>query len=319
MLRYLGARSATAAITLVIVSVLVFLILRVVPGDVATLILQGPDGAGGADPAQVAQLNKDLGLDRPLVVQYLDWAREIAVLDLGRSLWSKSPISHELASRIPLTVELALLATGLTTLIGVPLGVISALRPGGVLDSFTRLFTAIGLSVPNFWLGTVLIIILLHVLNWTPPLGYEQPWTSPLKNLQQMILPAVALSLQYSCVITRMMRSSLIDVLSEDYIRTATAKGLGRNSVVIRHALRNAALPVFTLLSLQVGHLLGGTVVLETVFNLPGVGRYMVESISHRDYPVIQSLIFLFAVVFITINILTDAAYGLFDPRTRVQ
>jgi peptide/nickel transport system permease protein len=319
MTTYLAQRLLSGLASLLLVSILVFAMLRIVPGDVATLILQGPDGAGAASPEDVARVTSDLGLDRPLPVQYLDWAGHVMRFDLGQSLWTKTGVGSELANRLPLTLELTLLALVFTVALGVPMGVAAAIHPRGWFDNVIQLISSVGLSMPGFWLGTVMIILLLELFNWTPPLGYEAPWSDLGKNLQQVVLPAIALAVHNSCVIARVTRSEVIDVLNEDYIRTARSKGLSAFRVIVRHALRNAALPILTVLSLQFGHMLGGTVVIETVFNLPGVGRYVVESINHRDYVAVQSLVFLFALSFIVVNMITDLAYGVIDPRIRVR
>jgi peptide/nickel transport system permease protein len=299
------------------VSLVVFFIMRMVPGDVATMILMGPTGDVGARQEDIAALREKLGLDRPLAIQYLSWVGGLLTLDLGESLWSGRPIFEEVLERFPLTLELAALSIIISGFIALLTGVLSAVRQNTWVDYLFRAVSIAGLSVPNFWLGTMAILILSRYFLWSPPLGYTAFTDDPLINLQQMIWPAIILGYSLAAVTSRMTRSSLLEVLREDYIRTAWAKGLSERVIVLRHAFRNALLPVLTLSAIQLGTLLGGTVIMETIFTLPGIGRYLVDSIFHRDYPVTQTIITIMAVKFVFINLIVDLLYGLIDPRIR--
>jgi peptide/nickel transport system permease protein len=299
------------------VSLVVFFIMRMVPGDVATMILMGPTGDVGARQEDIAALREKLGLDRPLALQYLSWVGGLLTLDVGDSLWSGKPIFEEVIERFPLTLELAALSILISVVIALGTGIFSAVRQDTWIDYVFRAVSIAGLSVPNFWLGTMVILILSRYFFWSPPLGYTAFFDDPLTNLQQMIWPAVILGYSLAAVTSRMTRSSLLEVLREDYIRTAWAKGLPERIIVMRHAFRNALLPVLTLSAIQLGTLLGGTVIMETIFTLPGIGRYLVDSIFHRDYPVTQTIITIMAVKFVFINLIVDLLYGLIDPRIR--
>jgi peptide/nickel transport system permease protein len=318
MAQYIIRRLVVLVPTLVLVSLIIFGLMRILPGDVATMILMGPNGdSGAARPEDVAKIKAELGLDRPLPVQYADWIKGVVTLDVGQSLWSKEPVFKEIGRRLPLTVELAVLATVVSLVVAIPTGVIAAVRQGTWMDYASRVFAIAGLSLPNFWVGTLIILFLVYYFNWTPPLGYVGLTADPWKNFQQMIWPAVALGYYQAALTSRMTRSSLLEVMREDYVRTARAKGLRERAIISRHALRNSLLPVITVIAFQLGYVLGGTVILETVFNLPGVGRYLVDAISHRDYPVVQTLVLIFAVTFALINLLTDILYTRLDPRIR--
>lgn len=317
MVRYVVQRLFFLIPTVVFVSVIIFFLMNILPGDVAQMILIGPGGEGAAKAEDIAKIKAELGLDRPLPVQYADWMLGVVRLDVGRSLWSHEPVFGELAKRFPLSLELALMSTTIALLIAIPSGVIAAVKQGTWMDYSARIFSVIGLSMPNFWVGTLIILLLVYRFGWTPPLGYVGLIDDPWKNFQQLIWPALALGYGQAAIISRMMRSSLLEVMREDYVRTARAKGLDFWAVIVRHAIRNALLPVVTLASIQFGYILGGTVVMESVFSLPGVGRYLLDAIAHRDYPVVQTLVLLFAMIFVLINLLTDIAYTKLDPRIR--
>jgi len=302
---------------LVGVSLLVFIIMRMVPGDVATMILMGPSGELGARQEDIAALRHKLGLDRPLPIQYLSWMQGMLTLNVGESLWSGKPVFEEVLERLPLTLELALLSVLISACIALSTGVLSAIRQDTWVDYVFRAVSIAGLSVPNFWMGTLVILILSRYFFWSPPLGYVHVYEDPLTNLQQLIWPALVLGYSLAAVTSRMTRSSMLEVLREDYVRTAWAKGLTEPAVVMRHAFRNALLPVLTLSAIQLGTLIGGTVIMETIFTLPGIGRYLVDSIFHRDYPVTQTIITIMAVKFVFINLIVDLLYGLIDPRIR--
>jgi peptide/nickel transport system permease protein len=317
MHRYVIRRLLMMVPILIGVSLVVFIIMRMVPGDVATMILMGPTGDMGARQADIEALRQQLGLDKPFIVQYLTWIKGMLTLNVGDSLWSGRPVFEEVIERFPLTLELAALSILISAFIAVLTGVLSAVRQDTWVDYLFRAVSIAGLSVPNFWLGTMVILILSRYFFWSPPLGYTHFLDDPLTNLQQMIWPALILGYSLAAVTSRMTRSSLLEVLREDYIRTAWSKGLSEKVIVMRHAFRTALLPVLTLSAIQLGTLLGGTVIMETIFTLPGIGRYLVDSVFHRDYPVAQTIITIMAVKFVFINLIVDLLYGLIDPRIR--
>lgn len=301
------------------ISIIVFLIMRLLPGDVAAMILMGggEDSTSGVSAEAVAELREQLGLNAPLWKQYIDWMWGIVRLDAGVSLWTQKPVFDEILARLPLTLELAVMGLVLSLAIAIPVGVISALKQNSWVDYLFRSFSIMGLALPNFWLATMLILGLTVFFNWTPPLGYVGLTQDPWKNMQQLFLPAIVIGYSNAAVIARMTRSAMLEVLREDYVRTAWAKGLNLRSILSVHALRNAMLPILTLAAIELGHLLSGTVVMETIFTLPGIGRYLIDAIFHRDYPVVQAIILLMGVLFVTLNLLVDILYGVLDPRIR--
>lgn len=304
--------------TLLLVSWMIFWLMRVLPGDVATLILIGPEGTGQPTPAEVAALKEQLGLNQSLPVQWLDWMVGMFMLDVGPSLWSGEPVFKELFRRLPLTIELGVMATTTSLLIAIPMGIIAAVKRGSWMDYASRMFVLGGLSIPSFWVGVLIILALVTWFGWTPPLGYMGFTENPVVNFQQLIWPALALGYIQAALVARLMRSSLLEVMREDYIRTARAKGVRDRNVVIKHALKNSMLPVITVIGIGLANIIGGTVIVETIFNLPGVGRFMVDAINHRDYPVVQTLTFIFAFIFAVANLSVDLAYGVLDPRIRL-
>lgn len=303
------------------ISLVVFVIMRMMPGDVAAMILMGGDeeGSTGVDAAALQALRDQLGLDAPLHRQYLSWVWGMLTLDAGDSLWSGRPVFEEILDRAPLTLELALLALSVSLVIAIPIGILSALKQDTWIDYLFRAVSISGLALPSFWIGTLVILGLTVWFRWTPPLGYvsfaQDPWT----NIQQLFWPALVIGYSNAAIIARMTRSAMLEVLREDYVRTAWAKGLSLRAILSVHAFRNALLPVITLASIEFGNLLGGTVVMETIFTLPGMGRYLVDAIFHRDYPVVQTIIVLMGVLFVLINLVTDLLYGFFDPRIRYE
>ena len=316
MSRYIAGRLLALAPTLLGVSLIVFAIMRWLPGDV-TLIALG--GGQGVSEAQLAEYRTQLGLDRPRVQQYIDWVSDLLRLDLGRSLLTKEPIRDELAQRLPVTFELALGAVLVSNLLALPIGVLSAVYQDRLPDYCFRLFSIAGLALPLFWIQSLVRnLILPKYFGWLPPPGYADPWEDLGKNLQQMWLPVLLLGYAQSAIVSRLTRSTMLDVLREDYIRTAWAKGLRGRSVVIRHAVRNALLPVLTLAAIQLGALLGGAAITEFVFGLPGVGRYVVDSIRNRDYPIVQAVVMLVATIYVLLNLVVDLLYGWIDPRVRL-
>jgi peptide/nickel transport system permease protein len=316
MREYLVRRLLIAVPVLLAVSIIIFLIMHVAPGDAARMMLSGSTGESAPDEATVAKLRAQLGLDRPYLVQYVDFMVGLVRFDPGTSLWSGLPITEELAQRAPITLELAVLAALISWLIAIPTGVLSAVRQDTWVDYVFRVVSVAGLAVPVFWLGTLVVLALSTWFRWTPPLGYVG-LTDPGRNVQQFIWPALVLGYSGAAVLSRMTRSAMLEVLREDYVQTARSKGLRERLVVGRHALKNALLPVITLSGIQLGHLLGGAVISESIFALPGVGRFLVDGIFHRDYPVVQTIVVLLAVVFVLLNLLVDVLYAWLDPRIR--
>ena len=315
---YLLKRLLLIVPTLLGVASLVFVIMRVIPGDVALLILGG-DQAGRIDPAQLAAMHRQLGLDQPILVQFGHWLWGVLHFDFGNSLWTGRPVVEELLGRLPLSLELALLATFVSVLLAIPLGMLAAARQDTWVDYLVRVISIGGLAIPSFWVGILIILFLVIRFGWGPPLEYTPPWVDPWANFQQMVWPVVTVGYRYAAVTTRMTRSTLLEVMRDDYIRTAWAKGLAERAVVVRHALKNAMLPVIALIGTEFAFLIGGLVVTETVFTLNGVGRFVVDAVAHRDYPVVQALIFLTAFSFVIVNLLVDLTYAWFDPRIRYR
>ena len=317
MIRYVVKRLLLMIPTLLGVAVLIFFLMRVVPGDIVELRF-----AGESAFAQKENLDKErvrLGLDQPLWTQFLRWLRGIAVLDFGTSMWTGAPILEEIRLRFTLSLQLAIMATTIAVLLAIPLGVLAALKQDTWVDYAVRIFSIAGLATPSFWLGIVFILTLLIVFHWLPPMVYTPFWVNPWQNLLQLIWPALAVGYRYSAVATRMTRSAMLEVLREDYIRTARAKGLWEKLILSRHALKNAMLPVLTVIALEFAFLMGGLVVTEQVFNLNGLGMLFVESVARRDYTLTQALVLLVAFVFIFVNFLVDLAYAWIDPRIRFR
>jgi peptide/nickel transport system permease protein len=315
--RYLAKRLLLVVPTLLGVASLVFVIMRVIPGDVALLILGGDQG--NIDPKQLAAMRHQLGLDQPVVVQFGHWLWGVLRLDFGTSLWTGRPVIEELLIRLPLSLELALLATLVSVVIAIPFGMLAAMRQDTWVDYLVRVVSIGGLAIPSFWVGILCILFLVIYFGWGPPLEFTPPWVDPWANFQQMVWPVLTVGYRYAAVTTRMTRSTLLEVLREDYIRTAWAKGLRERAIVVRHALKNAMLPVITLIGTEFAFLIGGLVVTETVFTLNGVGRFVVDAVAHRDYPVVQALVFLIAFSFVIVNLLVDLTYAWLDPRIRYR
>jgi peptide/nickel transport system permease protein len=304
--------------TLLGVAILIFVLLRVVPGDVveARYLAQGSQFVS---QDLMNQERAKLGLDKPLWQQFTTWMAGLARLDFGVSMWTGAPISEEIKLRFALSLQLALMASCIATLLAIPLGIIAAVKQDTWVDYAVRVFSIAGLATPSFWLGILMILTMLVVFKWIPPMVFTPFWVDPWLNLQQLIWPALAVGYRYSAVGTRMMRSAMLEVLREDYIRTARAKGLWLKLILTRHALKNAILPVLTIISLEFAFLLGGLVVTEQVFNLNGLGMLFVEAISRRDYTLTQALVMLVATVFLLVNFFVDIAYALLDPRIRYR
>jgi peptide/nickel transport system permease protein len=303
--------------TLFGVAVLVFLMLRVAPGDIVEMKYAG---TGTYAPKETLDRERaQLGLDKPLWHQFIAWIWGIVRLDFGNSMWTGRPVIHEVAIRLELSVQLALMATTVAILLSIPLGTLAAFKQDTWIDYFVRLFSIAGLAVPSFWLGILIILGFLIFFKWLPPLTFTSLLVDPKANLMQLIWPALAVGYRYSAVATRMTRSTILEVLREDYIRTARAKGLWERAVLVRHALKNAMLPVITVIGLEFAFLVGGLVVTEQVFNLNGIGKLFVEAISQRDYIMVQSLVLLTSFVFIFVNFITDLVNAWLDPRIRYE
>jgi peptide/nickel transport system permease protein len=313
MRRYIVGRLLLMIPTLVGVAVLTFVIMRAVPGDIVALKY-----AGSPVPQSVIDEERHLlGLDKPMWEQFVVWMGDIARFDLGTSLWTGHSVVDEIQVRFPLSLELAFIATLLAIAIALPLGVIAAVRQDSWVDYAIRVFSIGGLAMPSFWIGILMILTTLTLWGWAPPLTFTPFTEDPIANLAQLILPAIAVGYRYSAVSLRMTRSTVLEVLREDYVRTARAKGLRETIVVMRHALRNALLPVVTVISLEFAFLIGGLVVTEQVFNLNGIGKLLVDAVAHRDYTLIQAIVLLLAAVFVLINFLVDMVYVVLDPRIR--
>ncbi len=311
--QYIFKRALFSVLVLFIISIVVFGAVRLIPGDVCKIVFGTPD----VTPEQCNSVNEELGLNKPLVTQYVSYMAGALHGDLGKTLISKQDVWGQIKDRIPLTLELTLLATTLAIVIAVPVGVASAIRQDSVTDYGLRFLTIGWLSIPSFWLGTMLIIFPAKWWNYSPPVGYVDIWQDPLKNLEQLYLPAIALGLGLSASLARVMRSAMLEVFRQDYVRTARAKGLRERVVVARHTLKNAMIPVVTLFAIQFGFLLGGTVVLESIFSLPGLGQLTLASVTIKDYSQVQGLVLFFALMLVLINFLVDLSYAWFDPRIR--
>jgi len=317
MLLYTAKRILWAIPTLFGVAVLVFVILRLMPGDIVELRMRAE--GGNVAPEVIEQERARLGLDKPVIYQFGEWVSGLAVGDFGTSMWTGRPVIQEIGSRLQLSMQVAIMATILAILLAIPLGTLSAVFQNTWIDYVVRVFSIAGLAVPSFWLGMLIILGLLLTMNWIPPLSFTPIYVDPWKNLSQLIWPALAVGYRYSAVATRMMRSTLLEVLQEDYIRTARAKGVYERLVVARHGMRNAMLPVITVIGLEFAFLIGGLVVTEQVFNLNGIGKLFVETVARADYTMVQSLVMLIAAFFIAINIIVDLIYAALDPRIRLE
>src|SRR5438128_4790540 len=310
--RYLAKRLLVAVPSLLIASLIVFALPRLIPGDVVSLMLEEK-----AYARDLAELRAKLGLDRPLHVQYLEWLGHVVRGDLGESLWTRRPVREELARRLPVTLELGASSVVFAVIIALPIGVLSATRQDTLSDYLARSAAILGLSVPNFWLATLVIVLPAIWWGWRPMTGYVEIGKDPVAHLAQMLLPAVILGITFSAALMRLTRGMLLEVLRQDYVRTAWSKGLRERAVVIKHGLRNAVIPVITLLGTQLPQILGGTVVIETIFGLPGVSRFLFDAINQRDYPVIQGVNLLVVSTVVLVNLAVDALYAVLDPRIR--
>jgi peptide/nickel transport system permease protein len=315
-MRYLARRAVWTFLAVLGVSVLIFILVRLLPGNIVDIIA-GTEGQLGR--AQRAAVLKEFGLDRPLPVQYVRWIGSMLQGNFGWSFRTGQPVATLIASRLPITIELALLALLSVSFVGIPLGVVASISRSVRVRTLVQIIGVLGLSLPNFWIAILLIIGASSLFGWLPAIIYVPPWTDPWVNLQQMFLPVLSLGLGLSAVVMRMTRSSMLEVLGQDFIRVARAKGLATRAVLLRHALRNALIPIVTVLGLQMGFLLGGVVITEQIFGLPGLGWTLLNGVYQRDYPVVQGTVMVFAVTFVLVNLLVDLLYTYLDPRIRYE
>lgn len=314
MLQFIGRRLLALIPLLFFVSLVVFSLLHALPGDPAVLFL-GQE----ADPETIARFKTRLGLDRPLIVQYGDWLLKALQGDLGRSLRTNQPVTEAILQRLPVTLELLVAALTVSLTIALPMGIVSAVKRNSGFDLLSTVFALVGFSTPNFWLGIILIYVFALLLRWLPPSGFVPLVSSVPDNLRSLILPAITLGLALAALVTRQLRSGMLEVLRQDYVRTAQAKGLSQRQVVGKHALKNALIAVVTVIGLQIGGLLGNTIITETLFALPGVGRLMIDSIFSRDFYVVQGVILFLAVGYVLSNLIVDILYSYLDPRIRLR
>ena len=315
--QYLFKRLLLYFPTILLVTLLVFGLMRVIPGEPALLILGGASGDANFTDEDLRKMRHELGTDRPIYVQYGDWMWGLVHGDLGMSMYYRLPVVEELGPRIPLTIELAVMAGIISFILAVPLGIISAVKQDSVGDYIARLFSFTGISIPIFVTGMVVIYILVRLFNYLPPLGHTTLWEDPFKNLQQLIFPALALAFFQMNFIARVTRSAMLEVLREDYVRTARSKGLRERRVIYLHALKNASLPIITVSGWSLGILLGGTIIIERIFVVPGMGTLLLEGINNRDYTLLQADVMVYATAVLTVNLLVDLIYGWLDPRIR--
>ena len=319
MRKYLGQRLLIAIPTLVGVTLLIFIAMRVLPGDPLSAISGEGGGTYVLSKEQLQAARVSLGLDRPYVVQYLDWLRDIARGDLGKSFWRGEPIRELIFRRAPITGQIALMAIILSWIIGLPVGLIGALWRNSWTDYAFRFVVTLFLAIPSFWVGLMVVLSLVLAFTWRPPLTIVYLWDDPIRNLQMTAGPALILGIALAAMMARITRSSVLEVLGEDYVRTARAKGLRERVVVWRHALVNAMLPILTVSGTALGALLGGSVAVERAFGVPGLGLALVFAVAERDWMLIQNLVLLYGVIFVLINLVVDVSYGWFDPRIRYQ
>ena len=312
MAKFVARRLIYLIPTLIGISLIIFVLMRVVPGDVAAIML-----GDYANPRDVRELNETLGLDKPVIVQYMDWMWGLLRGNPGVSLYNGKPVLDELLRAVPVSLELAILGVLFSIALGMPLGLISAVKHDTGADQLSRLVAVLGISIPNFWLAILMLTFLALWFNWNPPVYYKSLFESPLENLQQMLIPMVTLGMFQMALVARMTRSSLLEVLRQDYIRTARSKGLSEQMVIYRHALKNALIPVVTVVGLNFGVLLGGIVVIEQITGVPGVGRLTLHAIDRRDFAQIQINVLFFGAVYAFSNLVVDIIYGYLDPRIR--
>ena len=317
MQAYIAKRCLLFIPTLLMATMMAFLLLRVIPGDPALVKLAGETGDSSFTQAELHDLQVKLGTDRPLYVQYGKWVWGMLRLDFGQSMFFEEPVAEDLAAKFPITLELTVLAMLIATIIAVPLGLVSAIKQDTPADYIARIISITGVALPNFWVGILIVYFLVLFFAWMPPLGYANLWDDPATNLQQFIFPALALGFFEMAFTARVTRSSMLEVYREDYTRTARGKGLAERVVIVRHALKNALLPVVTVTGFQLGRLLAGTVVIENIFMVPGMGKLLLDSVFHRDYTEVQAIVVLITVSVLILNLLLDVIYGWLNPRIR--
>ena len=317
MRKYILRRVLLFVPTLLGVALVIFILLRILPGDVAVQILAGPNGEAEYTQEDLDSLRERLGLNDPLHIQFVDWIWDFARGDLGHSYATNRPVWGELKRQFPVTLQLAILTAIVVSVIAIPIGIIAAVRQDGWLDFILRTFAIVGLAMPSFFVGLLVILGLSVYIGWLPPVGFTSLWDDPITSIQQLLLPAVALGFSSNGLLLRITRTQLLEVLREDYVRTARAKGLTERVVIMKHAVRNALLPVVTVGGTQIGFLFSGTIVIETLFNLPGLGRGLINALNTRDLPVIQIYIMYFALVALVANLIVDLTYAWLDPRIR--
>lgn len=319
MQTYVYRRLLLAIPTVFGVTVLIFVAMRVLPGDPLEIIVGEAEGVYVLSDEELEAARRSLGLDKPLYLQYLSWMKDVFSGDLGRSFWTEKPIREIIQRRGPITGEIALMSIILSWVIGLPVGMIAAMRRNSLLDYASRFFVTLFLAIPSFWLGLTFILITVVFFTWKPPITIIYFWDDPIKNLQITLGPAIAVGVGMAAFIARMARAQLLEVFREDYVRTARAKGMAERLVVWRHVLRNALLPVITVSGLQFASLLGGSVAVERAFSVPGLGTALVQGITERDWMLIQNLVLLYAIIFVLINLIIDLTYSWIDPRIRYQ
>ena len=317
MSRYVLRRLAIAVPTIFGITVLIFIAMRVLPGDPLAMIGSQGQSTRVLTEEELASARASLGLDQPLHIQYLRWLGDIARGDLGYSFWTSEPLIDQVLRRGPISAEIAILAVIISWVAGVPVGLLSAMRRNSWLDNLTRVGVTMSMAIPSFWIGLIMVLLSVRLFYWRPPLTITQLWEEPLVNLQIVAGPAIALGIGLAAVVMRMTRSTALEVLGEDYVRTARAKGLGTRALVTSHVFRNSLLPVITTSGVAIGGLLGGTVATETAFGVPGLGTLLVEAMNTRDWMMIQNLVFLYALIFVVVNLLIDLSYAWIDPRIR--
>jgi len=314
MVRYIAQRLVSLIPVLIGISLVTFFLIRLVPGDVVDLMLGNETTI---DEGRRQELRKVFGLDEPIYVQYINWASDVVRGDLGTSLRTGQSVRGEIFSKMPVTIELTIFSVIIALLIAIPAGIIAAVKVGTTAEAAAQGVSLLGLSLPNFWLGTLLILVTSRYFHWFPAANYVSFMDDPWKNIQIFILPAISLGAALAAITMRMMRSSLLEVLRREYITTARAKGLSNNTVISRHAIRNAMIPVITVVGIQIGRLLGGAIIIEELFNLPGMGRLAIDAIEQRDYPMIQGVVMVTTIAFVLINLAVDIFYSYIDPRIR--
>ena len=317
MQAYIAKRCLLFIPTLLLATLLAFLLLRVIPGDPALVKLAGETGDASFTQAELHDLQAKLGTDKPLYAQYGTWLWGLLRLDFGQSMYFEDSVAQDLATKFPITLELTVLALLIAAIIAVPLGLLSAIKQDTPADYIARVISITGVALPNFWVGILIVYFLVLFFAWMPPLGYANLWDDPVTNLQQFIFPALALGFFEMAFTARVTRSSMLEVVREDYTRTARGKGLAERVVILRHALKNALLPVVTVSGYQFGRLLAGTVVIENIFMVPGMGKLLIDSVFHRDYTEVQAIVVVITISVLVLNLLLDVIYGWLNPRIR--